>query len=289
MRTNLANKEKRFAQKFKYPTYREAPEGEINIEAEVARYKEFAERLKPYVVDSVSYLQEAFEAGKKVLIEGANAAMLDIDFGTYPFVTSSSCTIGGCLTGLGINHLNIGEVVGVVKAYTTRVGEGPFLTECVNVKSSPFYEEGSEYHDRVGQHMEKVGHEIGTSTGRTRRCGWLDLVVVKYTARINGYTALNLTKLDVLTNIPGGVLKVAVQYKLNGEALKSFPGSLTQLAACEVVYEEFPAWTENISKCTKFEQLPSSCQKYVSRIEEVTGVKVTWIGVGADRDETITK
>jgi len=291
MRTNLASKEKRFAQRFKYPTYRGAPQGEIDIDAEVARYKEFAKRLEPYVVDSVEYMQEAFEQGKKVLVEGANAAMLDIDYGTYPFVTSSSCTIGGCLTGLGINHTNIGEVVGVVKAYTTRVGEGPFLTECVNSDKSPFFdkENPSEYHDKVGQHLEKVGHEIGTSTGRTRRCGWLDLVVVRYTARINGYSALNLTKLDVLTNVPGGKLKVAVEYKYKGQPQKSFPESLEKLAQCEVVYEEFDCWSEDISGCKKFEDLPASAQKYVRRIEEVSGVKVTWIGVGADRAATITK
>uniref|UniRef100_A0A6U4MSH5 Adenylosuccinate synthetase n=1 Tax=Hemiselmis andersenii TaxID=464988 RepID=A0A6U4MSH5_HEMAN len=294
MRANLASKEKRFAQKFCYPTYKGAPSGEIDLDLEVKRYKEFAERLRPFVVDSVSYMHEAFSSGKKVLIEGANAAMLDIDYGTYPFVTSSSCTIGGCLTGLGINHTDIGEVVGVVKAYTTRVGEGPFLTECVNVESSPFYDKPAdagkaEYHDKVGQHLEKVGHEIGTSTGRTRRCGWLDLVVVKYTARINGYSSLNLTKLDVLTSIPGGVLKVAVAYKHQGKVLSSFPSSLAQLAECEVVYEEFPAWTEDISGCKTFESLPKSARDYVNMIEKVTGTKVSWIGVGPERESTITK
>jgi len=293
MRQNLADLERNFQQKFKHPTYEGAPEGEIDIEKEVARYKVYAEKLKPYVVDTIDYMAEALATGKSVLIEGANAAMLDIDFGTYPFVTSSNCTIGGCFTGLGIPPTAIGEVVGVVKAYTTRVGSGPFLTELVNEKGE-FYvpaEEGKEeeYHNSIGSHLEKVGHEIGTSTGRTRRCGWLDLVIVKYTNRLNGYTSLNLTKIDVLTKLPGGKLKIATDYKLNGEVLKSFPASLKDMAACEVVYEEFDTWEEDITECKTFEDLPPNCQKYIERIEEVVGVPVKYIGVGPDRDATITK
>lgn len=289
LRQNLAELERNFQQKFKHPTYKDAPEGEIDIDKEVARYKEYATKLKPYVVDTIDYMAEAFESGKSVLIEGANAAMLDIDFGTYPFVTSSNCTIGGCMTGLGIPAKTIGEIVGVVKAYTTRVGSGPFLSELLNEKGDFFIEGADEYHNSIGKHLETVGHEIGTSTGRTRRCGWLDLVIVKYTNRINGYTTLNLTKIDVLTKIPGGKLKIAIDYKLNGEVLKSFPSCLKDMAACEVVYEEFDAWDEDISECKSFEDLPVNCQKYIERIEEVVGVPVKYIGVGPSRDATIIK
>ena len=297
LRQNLAELERNFQQKFMYPSYKGAPTGEIDIEAELARYKEYAAKLKPYVVDTVDYMAEALAGDKSVLIEGANAAMLDVDFGTYPFVTSSNCTIGGCLTGLGISVGAIGEVVGVVKAYTTRVGHGPFLTELLNEKDTahalyqpkPDGAVDEEYHNKIGAHLEKVGHEIGTSTGRTRRCGWLDLVIVKYTNRLNGYTCINLTKIDVLTGIPGGKLKIAVEYKLHGETLKSFPASLSDMAACEVVYEEMDAWTEDISECKSFDELPANCQRYIQRIEDIVGVPCKYLGVGADRLATITK
>mmetsp|Transcript_8305 Transcript_8305/g.17810 ORF Transcript_8305/g.17810 Transcript_8305/m.17810 type:complete len:470 (-) Transcript_8305:333-1742(-) len=293
LRLNLANKERRFQERFEHPdSYRGAPEGPIDADKEVERYRVFAERLKPHVVDTVDFMYTALSSGKRVLIEGANAAMLDIDYGTYPFVTSSNCTLGGCFTGLGIPHTAVGQVIGVAKAYTTRVGGGPFPTECINSPSSPFYsppdaDGKTQYHDLVGQHMEQVGHEIGTSTGRTRRCGWLDLVVVQYTTRINGYTELNLTKLDILSNIPGGIIKLAVGYNHKGTLLRSFPASLQILEECEVVYEEFPTWTEDISSVRAYSDLPIQARNYVERIESFVGVPVRWIGVGPERVATI--
>lgn len=292
LRANLASLEKSYQCEFQHPTYRGAPTGKIDVDKEVARYKAYAEQMKPFIVDTVELMHKELEKGSRIMIEGANAAMLDIDYGTYPYVTSSNCTVGGCLTGLGIPHTALGEVVGVVKAYTTRVGGGPFLTECLNVKGSEYYDpskEGEDAHDTIGQHLETVGHEIGTSTGRTRRCGWLDLVVVKYTNRLNGYTCVNLTKLDVLTNLPGGKIKLGVAYKLDGKEIHSFPGSLKDMGRCEVVYETMPAWTEDITGVKTYEELPQKAKDYIERIEEVTGCHCKYIGVGPDREATITK
>ncbi|KAI6103407.1 Adenylosuccinate synthetase [Pisolithus sp. B1] len=199
---------------------------EYDTEAEIERYKHLAERLKPYVVDSVSYIHGALASKKKVLVEGANALMLDIDFGTYPYVTSSSTDIGGVCTGLGIPPRAIGHTIGVIKAYTTRVGGGPFPTEQLNVRHvSPFQQplvDTLPYQD-VGVHLQEAGKEYGTTTGRRRRCGWLDLVVMKYSCLINGYDSLNLTKLDVLDNL--SEIKVAVKYTVDGKDLPHFPGT----------------------------------------------------------------
>lgn len=180
---------------------------EYDTQAELQRYKELAQRLKPFIVDGISFLHKALSDNKKVLVEGANALMLDLDFGTYPYVTSSSTSIGGVCTGLGIPPHRVGEVYGVVKAYTTRVGGGPFPSEQLN---------------DVGVHLQEEGAEYGVTTGRRRRTGWLDLVVMKFSQLINGYTQLNLTKLDVLDKLPE--IKVAVGYKINGQKLDSFPG-----------------------------------------------------------------
>ncbi|CAL1705798.1 unnamed protein product [Somion occarium] len=179
---------------------------EYDTEGEIQRYKVLAERLKPYVIDSVSYIHKAIADGKRVLVEGANAIMLDIDFGTYPYVTSSQTTIGGVCTGLGIPPKKIGKIIGVVKAYTTRVGGGPFPTEQLN---------------DIGVYLQEEGREYGTTTGRRRRCGWLDLVVMKHSCLINGYDSFNLTKLDVLDNLEE--IKVGVKYLVNGEELPGFP------------------------------------------------------------------
>lgn len=181
---------------------------EYDTEGEIVRYKALAERLRPYVVDSVTYIHGAIAAGKRVLVEGANALMLDLDFGTYPYVTSSSTTIGGVCTGLGIPPKYIGSTIGVIKAYTTRVGGGPFPTEQLN---------------DIGVHLQEVGREYGTTTGRRRRCGWLDLVVMKHSCLINGYDSLNLTKLDILDDLKE--IKVAVEYLVNGQKLPGFPGA----------------------------------------------------------------
>ncbi|KAI9141192.1 Adenylosuccinate synthetase [Paraphysoderma sedebokerense] len=243
---------------------------EHDVEKEVERYKMFAEKLKPLVVDTVVYMNDAISSGKKVLVEGANACMLDIDFGTYPFVTSSNTTVGGVCTGLGIPPSKVGQVIGVVKAYTTRVGGGPFPTELT---------------DKIGELLQDVGQEYGTTTGRKRRCGWLDLVVVKYSNMINGYTSLNLTKLDVLSTLP--TLQIGVAYTHNGKLLPSFPADLKVLSECQVQYESLPGWQCDISGIRKWADLPENAKRYVRRVAEIVGVKVEWVGVGAGRDAVI--
>ncbi|KIJ34651.1 hypothetical protein M422DRAFT_34996, partial [Sphaerobolus stellatus SS14] len=212
---------------------------EYDTEGEILRYKEFAERLRPYVIDSVTYIHNALAEGKRVLVEGANALMLDIDYGTYPYVTSSSTAIGGVCTGLGIPPKQIGKTIGVVKAYTTRVGGGPFPTELL---------------DDVGTHLQEVGREYGTTTGRRRRCGWLDLVVLKYSCLINGYDALNITKLDVLDQLRE--IKIAVAYKLDGKELAGFPADLEVLSRVTVEYVTLPGWKTSIENVTSMQELP---------------------------------
>lgn len=229
---------------------------EYDTEAEIAKYQKLAERLKPLIVDGPTFMHKMLKENKRVLVEGANALMLDLDYGTYPFVTSSSTMIGGVCTGLGIPPMTIKKVIGVIKAYTTRVGGGPFPTEQLN---------------DVGVHLQEVGAEWGVTTGRRRRCGWLDLVVMRYSTLINGYTSLNLTKLDVLDQLKE--IKVATKYLLDGKEVEGFPADLDQLAKVEVVYETFPGWEQDISNITTFEDLPVNCQKYVKFIEEFLGVK----------------
>ncbi|CAG8480115.1 5027_t:CDS:10 [Ambispora leptoticha] len=243
---------------------------EYDVEAEIARYKQYATRLKPFIIDSVLYMHKHINMRQKILVEGANALMLDLDFGTYPFVTSSNTTIGGVLTGLGIPSSKIDKVIGVVKAYTTRVGGGPFPTELL---------------DATGELLQRVGAEYGATTGRKRRCGWLDLVVLKYSTLINGYTSINLTKLDVLTNLPE--IKIATAYLLNGKPLESFPADLDELENIDVCYETLPGWETDISKCRHFKDLPINAQRYVKKIEEYLNVPIEWIGVGMEREDMI--
>lgn len=245
---------------------------EYDTEGEIARYRAFAERLRPHIVDGVTFIHTALANNRKVLVEGANALMLDLDFGTYPFVTSSSTSVGGVCTGLGIPPQAIGEVYGVAKAYTTRVGAGPFPTELL---------------DDTGKHLQEVGAEWGVTTGRRRRCGWLDLVVLRYSCLINGYTALNLTKLDVLDQLPE--VKVAVGYSSNGKELTSFPADLEILANVQVKYETLPGWQTDISKITSFNDLPINCQRYVEYIENFLNVHIKWIGVGPGRESMIVR
>ncbi|CAH2094757.1 unnamed protein product [Euphydryas editha] len=246
------------------------PSLELDIENELSRYKEYADKIRPMVRDTVWYLHKEIKNGKKVLVEGANAAMLDIDFGTYPYVTSSNCSIGGVCTGLGLPPNLIGDVLGVVKAYTTRVGDGPFPTEL---------------HDATGELLQARGHEVGVTTRRVRRCGWLDLVVVRYTATVNGYTALCLTKLDILDTLKE--IKVGVAYKINGKKIDYFPSSMTELSNVEVEYLTLPGWdcsTENIREMSK---LPEAALNYVRTIEEFIEVPVKYIGVGQGRESII--
>ncbi|KAI0707989.1 Adenylosuccinate synthetase [Earliella scabrosa] len=245
---------------------------EYDTEGEIERYKVLAERLRPYVLDSVVYIHKALSEGKKVLVEGANALMLDIDFGTYPFVTSSSTTIGGVCTGLGIPPKMIGTTIGVIKAYTTRVGGGPFPTEQLN---------------EIGTHLQEVGREYGTTTGRRRRCGWLDLVVMKHSCLINGYDSLNLTKLDVLDDLEE--IKVAVKYLIDEEEVAGFPADLEKLAKVDVVYVTLPGWKQSIASAKTIDDLPENCKKYIAFIEQYLDVPIEWIGVGPGRESMVKK
>ncbi|KAI0253595.1 Adenylosuccinate synthetase [Lactifluus subvellereus] len=245
---------------------------EYDTEGEIERYKGLAERLRPFVIDSVVYIHEALVAGKRVLVEGANALMLDIDYGTYPYVTSSSTSVGGICTGLGIPPRRIGKVIGVVKAYTTRVGGGPFPTEQLN---------------EIGVHFQEVGYEFGTTTGRRRRCGWLDLVVMKHSCLINGYDTLNLTKLDILDDLEE--IKVAVKYVLDGKELAGFPANLEMLARVEVLYAILPGWKTSIAAMSSYDDLPENCKKYITFIEEYLKVPIEWVGVGPERGNMIRK
>ncbi|CUS15832.1 unnamed protein product [Tuber aestivum] len=243
-----------------------------DVEEELARYKVYYETLRPYVVDAVVFIKHAFDTNKRILVEGANALMLDIDYGTYPFVTSSNTGIGGVITGLAISPFKIKSIIGVVKAYTTRVGAGPFPTEQLN---------------EIGDHLQSVGREIGVTTGRRRRCGWLDLVIIKYSASVNHYTSLNLTKLDILDGLKE--IKVAVGYRVDGEELESFPADLTILERVEPIYRIFPGWSTPTAKTTSWDQLPVEAREYVQFIEEFVGVGVEHIGVGPGREHMCTK
>ncbi|EMG49589.1 hypothetical protein SBY92_004541 [Candida maltosa Xu316] len=247
-------------------------EFDYDYEEELARYEKYRETLRPFVVDSISFMHDAIAANKKILVEGANALMLDIDFGTYPYVTSSSTGIGGVLTGLGIPPKTINNIYGVVKAYTTRVGEGPFPTEQLN---------------EVGETLQDVGAEYGVTTGRKRRCGWLDLVVLKYSALINGYTSLNITKLDVLDKFKE--IEVGVAYTLHGKELKSFPEDLNNLGKVEVVYKKFPGWEQDITGIKKYEDLPENAKAYLKFIEEYLEVPIQWVGTGPARESMLEK
>lgn len=245
---------------------------DYNVEEELARYKQYREQLKPFVVDSVVFMHKAIQEKKKILVEGANALMLDIDFGTYPYVTSSNTGIGGVCTGLGIPPRCISDIYGVVKAYTTRVGEGPFPTEQLN---------------EDGEKLQTIGAEYGVTTGRKRRCGWLDLVVLKYSTLINGYTSLNITKLDVLDTFKE--IQVGVSYSLRGKKLDLFPEDLISLGKVDVEYVTLPGWEQDITAVTKYEDLPENAKKYLKFIEDFVGVPVEWVGTGPGRESMLHK
>jgi len=249
---------------------------EIDVEEQLQYYKSIADRVKDMTVDTIKYTNSAYHDGKKILVEGANATMLDIDFGTYPYVTSSNPSVGSVLTGLGVSPDKVKGVYGTVKAYCTRVGEGPFPTELNPDKP-----------DSIGYHLCHVGAEYGTTTGRTRRCGWLDIPQMQYSVLINGFTAINLTKLDVLTGLDE--VKVGVAYKYKGQYLDTMPACLKTLSECEVQYEVMPGWSEDISTCKTFEDLPVNAQRYVLRVQELLGVPVRWIGVGPNRMDQIDR
>ncbi|KAG4289247.1 adenylosuccinate synthetase [Fusarium proliferatum] len=254
--------QKRFGELLKY-----------DIEAELARFDEYRQTLSKYVVDGVAFMKSAQESNMKIVIEGANALMLDVDYGSYPFVTSSSTTLAGIIGGLALNPKNITETVGVVKAYTTRVGAGAFKTEDT---------------EEIGTKLQEIGREWGTSTGRRRRCGWLDLVVVKYSNSINYYDSLNLTKLDVLDTFE--TIKIAIAYKIDGEELDSYPADLDILNRAEVVYHEMPGWQKPTTNARTYYDLPRAARDYVEQyIEKFVGVKIKYIGTGPDREAMVQR
>ena len=238
-------------------------------------YNEFivyAEKMRPYVEDTTVIVYDAIKANKKVLFEGAQGTLLDLDLGTYPFVTSSHPTSGGFAVGAGVGPNMIKDVVGIVKAYTTRVGEGPFVTELF---------------DETGERIRTQGREFGTVTGRARRCGWFDAVIVKYAARVNGLTSISFMLLDVLTGFDK--IKICTAYKMGDKIINNFPASLEDLAKCEPVYEELDGWNEDLTSIEKFEDLPENAKKYIARIEELIGVNIDLVSVGPNRAQTIIR
>ncbi|MCW2797557.1 MAG: Adenylosuccinate synthetase [Nocardioides sp.] len=240
------------------------------VEQTVEELLAFAERLHPMVCDTGLLLNQALDRGETVLLEAGQATLLDVDHGTYPFVTSSSATAGGACTGSGIPPMRMDQVIGIVKAYTTRVGEGPFPTELS---------------DDFGEHLRKVGAEYGTTTGRPRRCGWYDSVIARYAARVNGVTDFVLTKLDVLTGLEK--VPVCVAYDVNGVRHDEMPVNQSDFHHAVPIYEDFPGWWEDISAAKTFEDLPKNAKDYVLAVEKMSGARISAIGVGPDRDATI--
>jgi len=235
-----------------------------------ARLAPLIDRIRPFVKDTSVYLNDAIRAGKKILFEGAQGTLLDIDHGTYPYVTSSNASVTGVSAGAGISPKHIGRIVGVVKAYTTRVGEGPFPTELT---------------DALGEHLREKGAEYGATTGRPRRCGWLDGVAIEHAARINGVDALAVTKLDVLAGLD--TIRICRAYKLGKETIDRFPAGARALEEAEPVYEEVDGWSMDLTDCRNYEDLPKEAQDYLDIISKVAGAEVDIVSVGPERDQTI--
>ena len=262
LRLNLEDKNRQFTK-----LYDASP---MNFEEILEEYYEYGQQIKQYVCDTSVLLNDALDNGKRVLFEGAQGVMLDIDQGTYPFVTSSNPLAGGVTIGSGVGPSKVTKVVGVCKAYTSRVGDGPFPTELF---------------DEIGSRIREVGREYGTTTGRPRRVGWFDSVVMRHSKRVSGITNLCLNSIDVLTGLE--TVKICVSYrKSNGEEISHYPASLVELGQCESVYEELPGWTEDITGCRKLEELPIEAQNYVRRVSELVGVKISTFSVGPDRNQT---
>ena len=245
---------------------------EFDFDAIYNEYLGYAEQIRSYVDDTSVVVYEAIKAGKKVLFEGAQGTLLDLDLGTYPFVTSSHPTSGGFSVGAGVGPNMIKDVVGIVKSYTTRVGEGPFVTEL---------------NDETGDKIRTQGREFGTTTGRARRCGWFDAVIVRYAARVNGLTSISLMLLDVLTGFD--TVKICTSYKMGDKVLREFPASLEDLAKCEPIYEELEGWSEYLTGMDTYEELPENAKKYIAKIEELVGVNVDMVSVGPNRAQTIVR
>ncbi len=241
---------------------------EFDVEKELNYYRSIAEQIKPYILDTSFFLNKALAEGKKILLEGANANLLDIDHGTYPYVTSSNASIGGLITGLGIGAMKFTAAIGVMKAYCTRVGSGPFPTELDN---------------EIGEKMRTIGGEFGSTTGRPRRCGWFDAVASKYSVMINGFSSINLTKLDVMDSFE--TIKIATKYLYEGKELETLPASLDLLAKVEVHYEEMPGWKQDISSARTLAELPENARNYVKRLQELLGCPIDFVGVGIGREQ----
>jgi adenylosuccinate synthase len=244
----------------------------IDVDALYKQAVEWGRQLEPYVDNTVHTLEEALSAGKSVLFEGAQGTFLDVDHGTYPYVTSSNCVAGAVCTGAGVGPTRIDRVLGITKAYTTRVGGGPFPTE-----------ETGEF----GERLREAGAEFGATTGRPRRCGCLDIVMLRESATVNGLTALAMNKLDVLSGL--GELRIATAYRVDGKLKNEFPMTLAELERAEPVYETLPGWDEDITGCRRYEDLPNAARSYVERVEALAGVPVEIISIGPGRDETIAR
>lgn len=261
LRTNLEEKNRLFEKMYGHEP--------LKFEDIFEEYYEYGQVLKDYVTDTSVILNDALDSGKRVLFEGAQGVMLDIDQGTYPFVTSSNPVAGGVTIGSGVGPTKIDKVVGACKAYTSRVGDGPFPTEL---------------HDEIGDHIREVGHEYGTVTKRPRRIGWFDSVVMRHSKRVSGLTNLCLNCVDVLTGLDE--IKICTAYELNGEKIYHYPASLKELSACKPVYETLPGWKEDITNCKTLEDLPENARNYIHRIQDLVGVKVSTFSVGPDRKQT---
>ncbi|WP_026326867.1 adenylosuccinate synthase [Paenibacillus ginsengihumi] len=241
----------------------------LDADSIIKEYLEYAEKLRPYVTDTSVVLNDLIDAGRKVLFEGAQGVMLDIDQGTYPFVTSSNPSAGGVCIGSGVGPSKIQQIIGVAKSYTTRVGDGPFPTELL---------------DETGDWIRERGNEYGTVTGRPRRVGWFDSVVVRHARRVSGITGLSLNSLDVLAGLE--TVKICTAYKYRGELIEHYPASLKMLSECEAVYEELPGWSEDLGGVRRLEDLPANARRYVERVSELTGIPIAIFSVGRNREQT---
>ncbi|WP_314087112.1 adenylosuccinate synthase [Pseudolactococcus chungangensis] len=261
LKTNLEQKNREFTKMYEIDP--------INFQDIFEEYYDYGQQIKKYVTDTSVILNDALDAGKRVLFEGAQGVMLDIDQGTYPYVTSSNPVAGGVTIGSGVGPSKITKVVGVCKAYTSRVGDGPFPTEL---------------NDEIGHQIREVGHEYGTTTGRPRRVGWFDSVVMRHSRRVSGLTNLSLNSIDVLTGLDE--VKICVAYDLDGERIDYYPASLETLQRCTPIYETLPGWSEDITGARHLDDLPETAKNYVRRVSELVGVKISTFSVGPGRDQT---
>ena len=261
LRINLEEKNRQFTKLYEAEA--------LSFDDIFEEYYEYGQQIKQYVTDTSVILNDALDNGKRVLFEGAQGVMLDIDQGTYPFVTSSNPVAGGVTIGSGVGPSKIDKVVGVCKAYTSRVGDGPFPTEL---------------YDEVGDRIREVGHEYGTTTGRPRRVGWFDSVVMRHSRRVSGITNLSLNSIDVLSGLD--TVKICLAYDLDGERIDYYPASLEQLKRCKPIYEELPGWSEDITGVRHLDELPENARNYVRRVGELVGVRISTFSVGPDRDQT---